>query len=409
MRKLWLLAFALIIINSAYAVGIAPAKISLSIPAGETQSITFFAVNDLGSEVFVEPYISGELATDAKLPGKIRLAPKELTPFSITITMPNSFKEKYSSYVGVMSAAGDLNSGLTARIAAESLLEVKTTLNKPALQATLGAKNKAPVSLHLNIKNPTTVSVNKIAGKVTISDVGLTKLASFKIVPLTLAPSESKEIIFDWVPTRDGEFSSLAEISFAGGATKAETNFKVGQQFLDIISANVSKNGNIVSILAEVENKWNSPAEVWAGVAVLGPDEAIETQLKTQTVKIPPGEKATLNAYWETDKNPDLFGFDITVHYGDKTAGKRIFAKQKSDAAGTNAITPALSKLTGAFSRLGNINIDKKYSAAAAVFIISIFVALFAYQKKKQPPERNASDEYYRKYYEYLSRQGRKT
>src|SRR3989344_5240067 len=199
MRKLWLLAFALIIINSAYAVGIAPAKISLSIPAGETQSITFFAVNDLGSEVFVEPYISGELATDAKLPGKIRLAPKELTPFSITITMPNSFKEKYSSYVGVMSAAGDLNSGLTARIAAESLLEVKTTLNKPALQATLGAKNKAPVSLHLNIKNPTTVSVNKIAGKVTISDVGLTKLASFKIVPLTLAPSESKEIIFDWV------------------------------------------------------------------------------------------------------------------------------------------------------------------------------------------------------------------
>ncbi len=414
MRGRWLLAIlVLILIDSAFAVGIAPAKISLSSSPGETLTVTYHAINDLNYEVIVEPYVSGQLAGYAKIPEKnIYLKPKEMKKFDIVLTMPAGLSLRYESFVGVLSAPSKLNAGLSANVAAESLLEINMVLDRPAMQLNLASEGQAPVVFRLGMKNPTIVSVSNIKGDLEIFDGSLTVLATFDIASDLLESGKTESKKFEWPPPNSGEFIAIANVNFDSGSANAKTKFQVGEKLIEISGVKIAKKGNVVEILTEVENKWNTDLTAWAEVAVLQNETKFDV-VKSQTVEVPAGQKATLTAYWEADKNPDDFDFDVVVHYGEFTAQKRISAKPpRASLSSGLPIRSAFSKLSGAFSALKDLRGNKAYAIMASMFIIALLIILFAYSRR-QPPQATATryksyEDYYKRYYEYLSKQGKK-
>jgi len=412
MSKRWLLAFLLIAIvhgaHSAHAVGIAPAKISFSMSPGEAREVTYYAINDLGTDVVVEPYVSGPLSSFAVIRERqVYLKPNEIKPFTVTLTMPNTLEPRYESYVGVVSASATQNSGLSARVAAESFLEVSSILNKPALKLGLDASGTAPVLLQLTLYNPTTVPVENTNGMLEVFDAGRNKSYAFKISKSLIAPAETKEQKFEWSPPANGEFIATANIKFDDGSASQSIKFQVGEKLIEIKNVRINKNGGVIEIAADVENKWNTEISAWAEISVLEKGAALGTA-KSQTENVLANGLATLTAYFETEKNPNDLDFDITIHFDKLTAQKKVSGQQQTAAGGgeaaKQAAASALSKLSGAFSALNGIKINKTGALITSVLIAALLIGLFAYSRRQLPPKQNpdAYQEYYKKYYERL-------
>jgi len=337
MHKCWpLLVFAfLVVFSPAWAIGIAPASKSIELQPGESQSITYYAKNDGPEDMEVEAYIGSSIFQDVKIEPRRFIVPANTVqsemPFTITFTTPKSLPAgDYDVPVGLIETGSSITgSGLSSMLAVESMLHAKNPFGAIVLKVSMLTNNVSvpgqPAYFYVRVENTLDYNIGPVTGKLTITDyqnreVYSTPLAAIK----TIQSKNSTRITGTWGRTSAGRFTAVAELDYADGTSSASTAIQIGRPAVEVISINITQEGNIAVIATRVHNLWTAPVSVSTEMRSYY-KETLVAAGESETAEVAPNDTGEMKIYADIKnrKSSDL-DFDIFLIYEGQVTQQRV-------------------------------------------------------------------------------------
>lgn len=379
--------FVVLILFSAskvQAIGIAPARTTLTFESEATRSLTFYIINSEGRTASAEIYADGDLSryiTFSK--NQLSLAPNEIKPVVATINFPSELPAgRYLAYIGAVESLGStVETGMSGRIAAESQLFIDNLLAELTIRANLSASNASEpgqnINFSLNIENPTRLVISEISGEISIYNPKGVQIEKLTFNPLyNLTAGESTVLAASWNTNNAsvGVYGAIADINYDNNSEKANTSFQIGQPKLEILKIWPEQRGNIAQFIIEVKNIWTEALPVWAELEAFDQGQSVGTA-KSEQIEIKPDETANITIYFDTNgKDVRDLDVNITVFYDGVSIQKQIPSRLTLLEQPANETAP-----TGSFVNLFDFEIRLIYIVIA---LLCAAVATFAYLYK---------------------------
>lgn len=337
MRRGWPV-FALLLLflfSSVTAVGIAPASMTITLQPGVQQSLTYYAVNNGNSEIEVEAYVEAAFLQNVKIldSPKFKVPQNSLKPFTVTFVTPKSLPAgNYDVYVGVRETVSSIAEGLSAKVAAQSILHLENPSGSVRLVISMVAANLSaagmPAYFYIKAENPTPSAIGPVNTELVVSDSNNNEIYKTPLQTIPeIQPGSSARITGAWSNTKIGRYTATATLNYAGQADSASVGIQVGRQSVEILKINVTQQNNLAIIMVDVRNKWAEPMNVFAEAMGYYKGSLVGTG-SSDTVRLAPEGSATLKIIvdiknWRVE---DL-DFDVIVFFEGHTTQQSVTAE----------------------------------------------------------------------------------
>jgi len=339
------LAFLILLIPAATAIGISPAIQTIEyVPEKEF----LLSYNAIGAES-IETYLRGDLAQYAEIIDPAQGSGPRT--FQVRLKIPaDAAPGPRQLLVGVIEQPPE-GAMVGGRAAYQSPVLVFVPYPGVHLEGTLFAHDiniNDTERVKLEVINRGTQSV-PITASIEIFDAQGASVGRQDFELLTLAGSAGKDFRYDWDSAghAPGPYFVKAQVISPSGVLERESSFSVGSLQLRILG--FTKNGTVGMInpfTIDVKSDWNSPlASVYADVTLN------DSTFKTPTIDMQPSEQATLKGYWDlTGAAVGVYDADIKVYYGGalSRATGQVSAIDKLAENASSGITGARIAIAGA-------------------------------------------------------------
>ncbi len=334
LKPILLIIVMLVLINHAYALGIAPSHSDVIFEPGLEKTIQLKIINNVHKDFDAVIYAEGELAEYIIIENPTSSLSKDEDSkiISYKIKLPQSFEKQglHEARVVVREIPKKTKGGttITATVAVVSKLKVMVPYSGKYAEIKLfvtNFKQDKESNFAIEVKNLGTQDILEAYAIVNIYDPSNNKVATITSNKASIKSKDKDILIARWTPDLGpGNYRAVATLMYDSLNTRDEKPFTIGTFALDIISISVNnfKLGGIAKFDILVENKWNEEVpNVFAETSVKDDKGKIYTQFKTASADIPAFGSQELNAYWDTAKViPEAYKFDIVLSYlGQKT------------------------------------------------------------------------------------------
>ena len=331
--------FILLISSSVFAIGISPSRNVLYYEPGLEEQVSFYVVNNVNRNVDAEVYAKGDFSYLLNLENQsFILTPGEKKEFKFTFNHPSSLESPgdytvkiHADELPVESVSGGTFLSAVASVVSPVILRVPyegayltASISAGSVSIgqhvpfvlkleNLGDVELSPFDITIHIFNPDDIQV----GKIEYQD------------SLNLNEIKKSEVYWDSTGMDAGTYSAKLEIKYEGKDFEADTKFKLGEVFVEIVEIQQEVTAEKINeYYAEVASGWSDLIEdVFVQLSVdvgydtfnfkgstfdLGPWESEEVllyvDLERPPAQIPTGEyPATFSVYYDGFSNTKDF------------------------------------------------------------------------------------------------------
>jgi len=393
------LAIALLMLPNAIALGIIPGHHDVNYEPGKTVQAKIKLLNEGGHETSVFLYVEGPLEQYIGFSESIITFSSGETEKIITYTidMPPAMKKQGITETKIVARAipvgltGDTIIGASVAVVSKLRLiipysgkyaEVRLIVppfeqNKEAAFVievkNLGKKNIIAAQAVIDIYGPLNNKLDTVKSKI------------HKI------KKEGKKILnVNWKAVLPpGSYTAKLNLTYDEKNAYDEASFNIGRQEvrIDGISVNNFRLGGIARFEILVSNNWHMPAEeIFADIQVSDREDRIYTQSRTATTSVPAMGKATLEAFWNTERVIiGNYKLKIILDY-DNQKTEEVF----DIVVDYNRITTAVAGRVVGAEEEGE---EEAKGIKSTVIILAVVVALlvsvniYIFRRMKRPPK----------------------
>jgi len=175
-----------------------------------------------------------------------------------------------------------------------------------------------PVNFVVNVKSFGEEDINSIKAAINVYSPDNEKLATIYTdkKPLKSNTEETLHAQLDTKGYPAGTYKAVATLNYDGKTKEDEKNFKIGKLNIKIINYTKEfEKDKINKFDIEIESDWGNRIE-----NTYGEIKVNNKIIKTPNIDLPPWEKKTITAYWDTN-NIEIGSYDaeMTIYYESKT------------------------------------------------------------------------------------------
>ncbi len=332
MRLIYFLILGLFFVpSSVLALGVSPGSITMNFQPNFEQEFEFYVINSFDDLEFpIGVYIEGNLDEYIDFePGNFTLPPGGQEKFTFTLKLPSKMDRpgNHTSNIFAMqsSVVGQGGSGsVGALVAIKVPVMVKVPYEGPYLDAVFHAGDKAVgeiVSFAVLMRSLGTDPVDNYRGTITIFDYNGDEVDEV-LFDGSLGLNEERELSVGWDSTgySAGFYTAHLEIKYDGESYEADTEFRLGAFFIDILDYQKSiKSNEINEYFSTILSTWNAPIQnVYTQIEFN--HEGLNKVFKSESFELGAWENKTVKMYIDTEgidngKYPATF----SVFYGEES------------------------------------------------------------------------------------------
>lgn len=342
----------LILVSSATALGIAPARKMIDFSSGQSQQVSFSILNDEAKDMKVAIYAKGDLANYITMKESlITINSGEASKaFTYTVNFPTDAPNPGNHEVEIIvlelpdefRALGE-NAMITGTVAVAQQLRIKVPYPGKYAEARFYADDSGvgdDVKFTIPIFNFGKDTINLAKARIKIYGPTYQEIAEVTTNVISLSPqSEGKLIAFWKADVGPGAYHAEAIIEYDGERVKLEDNFNVGNLFVDIKSIEVGEFnlGGIAKFTIFVENKWNDDIEgLFAEMQITDDSGKEMTKFRTAPTSLGPLDLGSLVSFWETEGvTIGVYRMKVTLFYSGKTTTEEMDIQVNLDSIDT--------------------------------------------------------------------------
>lgn len=328
-RFLIILFFFILLIPTVYSLGVAPAYEEIFFEPSYTQ--TFQAKIYGESESFDAKFVvTGDLAQYITLPVNRITVPSTGTEFSYTISLPEELRpgrhkttiiieqqQSSSSSAGQFGAIGALGYAVYVNVPYEGKY-AEAKIDAPNVD--LGQ----PVNFVVTVTNYGKENIESAKGIIEIYDQNGTRVTWIETDEKSISSETSAELYAHWTPTnvRAGVYTAKVVVTYDEKETVAETTFRIGDLFIDIIdiAPHIFEQGKIQKFSVQIQSFWSqSISNVYATIALQKDGATLDT-ITTAPLTLEQWATSELTGYWDTTAyDTGNYTATVTLYYEGKT------------------------------------------------------------------------------------------
>ncbi len=335
MKRLTYLFMFLVLMSSAYSIGVIPAYKDVIFEPNKTITMQLKIENDEELDKKISLSVEGELSeyiqfseTDIMIKGK------DSKIISYNLAFPETAKQGNNQVRIIIDSVSDETSDsmINSEISIVSKLNIKVPYKGQYAEITLYVPNlqdQQSSNFAIQVKNLGTGNI--VDGKVIIDIYGP---MNDKLITLTgdaplIEPKDIGFVYINWNPSLNpGKYFAKATFVYNGKNAYDQKPFFIGSSEITIDAITVDKFtlGGTAAFDIILSNNWNEKIDdVYADVEIKDKQENTLAISKTSTEDIDPFGKQVLKAYWNTEHTEQgEYLLEITLNYLDKQT-KKVF------------------------------------------------------------------------------------
>jgi len=332
-----LLVLFFLLIPTVHSLGISPAVQEIKFEPSLTES---FQVQIFGeaNPFDVKLTVSGDLERYITLPQESLTVPEEGITFEYEINLPPQFKPgKHKASIVIeqqpkISESGAGKSTFGARAAVGYLIVVNVPYENKYAEAVINVPNVnvgQPLNFIVTVNNYGNEDIQNAQGIIDVFDDKENKIITIDTDSSGIKQGKGVELYSHWTPkeVKPGIYEAKAVINYDGKQTKAETDFLIGDLFIDILDLNPKEIelDQIQKLNIDVKSFWSQKIEkIYATVDLFKDNEKQET-ISTPPINLEPWQTSSLTAFWDTTNyDPGEYSAKVILNYKDKTTLKNF-------------------------------------------------------------------------------------
>ncbi len=392
----------LIMINSAFALGVTPSRKNIEIKGDVHETVKFNVLTGEGRDIDVILYPRGALAEFVTLETTALHIPASRSSADVryTLDIPDSAIKPGVNVIEIVIEETPTDYKEQTVIGGKIAVVHQLLLMSPYLgehMRTVFTANNPNFGESLKFTyactNDGTEPINNFEADVEVFDERKISAGKERYPFEKLAVGETRKETKDFTGTlTPGKYTAVTKIYYSGKTLTEETKFVVGSPFIEIeaISSANFKLGMINKLDILVYNKWNEEIKnVFGEVTVKDKYENIFNIFKTASDSVLPFASNTLFGYWDTANiNIGLYNLLVKVDYGAGISQKEFDVKvfQNELVASPSQISgQVVAGKTSAKDALTPILI----LAFIVLIIVNIFLIIYIRRNRKPPEELN--------------------
>ncbi|MBU0459236.1 MAG: hypothetical protein KJ771_00340 [Nanoarchaeota archaeon] len=334
----WLFLILLFLfVPIVYSLGISPAieEIKFEPALANTFKVQIFGETD---PFEVKLSVSGELKDYITLSQEKLTVPSEGASFDYKINLPDELKPgRHKTSIVIeqqpkTSESGAGKSPFGAQAAVGHVIAINVPYQEKYAEATISVPNAKigqPIDFVVTVTNFGNEDIINAQGIISILDDNDDKVIDIETGSSNIKQEERVKLYSHWTPkeVKPGIYKAKAVIDYDGKLIETETDFLIGDLFIDILDLNPKEieQGKIQKLNINVKSFWSQEIEkIYASIDILKDNEKQET-VSTPPINLEPWQTSSLTAFWDTTNyDPGEYNADITLNYGDKTTVKEF-------------------------------------------------------------------------------------
>jgi hypothetical protein len=357
-KIMWKIVMVLIVItlfsNLVLALGVAPAKVGINFEANLEKEIILRIFNEQNKDFKAVVYARGELAEYLNVDNTLISvkADQSEVEFKFKINLPDKFDKPgvHEAEIVIMEfedefATNEENVAVTALAAVVSKLQVRVPYpgkyaeSRVHIESAMIGEN---VVFIIPIFNFGKENIENARARVEIFGPTYEKLGEFYTNDISINARGEGKVRGSWkADVNAGIYHAVVTIEYDGKKERIETNFEVGNKYVNIKEVNVAdfNLGEVAKFDIVIENMWNQLLkDVYGELIVLDKEGTEYTRFKTATIDLEPYGSGLLEAYWSTKNIPiGQYDLDLTIFYEGKESHKLIEANVNIDSIKTDS------------------------------------------------------------------------
>jgi hypothetical protein len=391
MRKLTLLLIMIMIIPTAYSIGVAPAYKEIFFEPGKELDLSFRIINNENKEMDVMIYGKGELANNAEIPASIHMKSDELEKtIDYKVILPLKLSPGLNT-LSIFAVESNTDPGnidvVKTNLGVVHKLKVNVPYPGKYLQGMMFVEGDNPeedIQFTLSLNNLGTEEINGIKGTIVIRDpngIGVSQIATSEA---SLKPKEKGKLTGIWSPDEKGRYIAQAVVSYGNEVLLIEKELDVGEALITIKDIRVVKFklGDIAKLDILLENNWNEDIPgVLTKTIIYDSSSNKISDFDSSKTDIGKNSIEEVPSYWETQEvEPGNYMLNIVLEYLGKKNEKNFEVSVDEDSF------TVLNGATGNVvqSEKKTINIIPFLSFAAVIALIVAGIKFFPKINKRQ-------------------------
>ncbi|MEM5798330.1 MAG: hypothetical protein QXG26_02940 [Candidatus Aenigmatarchaeota archaeon] len=282
-----LLLTLVLILPSALAIGMSPARIEIDFQPGANLTYDFWVLNNLNETRSIELYPTGELADRITIYGdkQFELEGQKVRQFSFSILLPEELEPGlHKSGIGAIEGLPSGREGGTQLAArAAVIMQVWIRVPYPGKYAEISIEAK---DVELGQPTPFTIHVKNLGSEdITAEDEieiwnGDKKVAELSAGSVSVAAKGTENLYASWKADSAGVYKAIANVKYDGKNASASTFFRVGALDIEILdlSKEIVQAGEIAKFKVKLKSKWNAEIRsIYADVEILKDGNVLKT------------------------------------------------------------------------------------------------------------------------------------
>lgn len=331
-----LIAFILIMMPYASAIGMSPAYREIYFEPGMEETFHFIMIGNKESDLLVRPYVEGSLANYTTIPDETYLIPAASgIGFAATVSLPEKLPPGlHMLRIGIMEELPPgTHAGIVAKLGVESLIGIRVPYPSKYLDMKLKCDNARigeDAIIYVDVFNRGTKDLYDVNGFVEIFSVDHKKIikTQMKEGSQFIAPARNAEFtaVWDTSGAQPGIYDAVATINYDGNQTSAKCNFRLGELNIDIkdFGANDTQVGSIAKFVALLQSTWNAEIpQVFNKVEIYTEDGKFVGSSSGETIRVGSWSEKKMTVYWDTgDNEAGNYLATLTLEYEGKNSTK---------------------------------------------------------------------------------------
>ena len=407
-----LLLFMISGISSVDALGISPAKKSISFEPGGEGDLEIRVLNPQGDNARVLLYPKGELAQYVSLPQTLitfKDGEKEKRA-TYHYELPQSFDDpgmhscdivamrlpdgtNASTMVvdgsNVIMQNGDSQTVVSATVAVASAFNVFVPYPGTYAEGKLlidSADVGEDVGFRIPVYNFGKDEIESISAKIEVRGPTNEVIARVESEDMSIPSKQERQLMASWpAEVNSGMYHAVARVSYGEKRFRLEKNFYVGEMQIEVVRVLVPEFslGEIAKFSITMRNRWNQKIQdAYARLAVFDSLGSEITTFKTESFGIASDEEKTVNAFWDTEGvQPGKYDVDLDLHYADKVTEERFKAQVNLDSIQTD-FTPVAKAVDASGDRERRM-VPLLIGIIAILIVLNIFWFVYMSRRKE--------------------------
>lgn len=380
------LAFTLLFVDSASALGISPAKKVIDFEPSLEQTVEFKVLNgenkDMKVVIYAEDVLEGG-SIFVNTP-ELEFSPEESEKIvKYTFKLPQKFEKPGTHEFRIVAREIPKGKAVDGTFVGASVSVVhllRVNVPYPGKYATAELKiaevSNEKVNFIVYVNNFGTQKIVSAKGIIDIFGPTNEKLETIETALVSVDSGERSGVNAIWDGAlNSGKYYAKLTVIYDGDIAETEEIFEVGRRLVEILNiyAKDFRLGEIARFNILVENNWPSTiSDVYTDLLISEKGQEIG-RFKSASEDIPGLAKEELTAYWDTaGVEKGDYDAKISLYYDDKVVEKDMLTK-----IGLNSIS--FSGFTGAVIGDSSGGSDINLLAALVVFLIIINIGWFTY------------------------------